>query len=270
MPKAGKDKQQRGIQSVEVSGRLLQALAFARHPLGLSELAAGADLTSAQAFTYLVSLVKLGLVKRDYLSGNYEPGPLSLRLGLLHLEHQPAYRIAVPHVTRLAEQLGHSVAICAPGLNGPTIVRYEHGGFPLHVNLHIGTVMSLQMTATGRVFCAFSKAEALQTMLAQQLDNSGTHPSPAISGLMSDPAFEKNLAAIREHGMERGINAPSPGISSLCAPVFDAKNLLCLTLTVIASSGDIDVSWDGGTAESLRKTAATISRELSAYLSEAA
>lgn len=260
----GKDKQQRGIQSVEVSGRLLQALASARQALNLSELAAAAELTPAQAFTYLVSLVKLGLIKRDYLTGNYAPGPLSLRLGLLHLEYQPAYRIAVPYATELAERLGHSVAICTPGPQGPTIVRYEHGGFPLHVNLHIGTVMSLQLTATGRVFCAYAETENLELMLTQQSGRHGTHPAPLHLAQIRDAAFQKNLLAIRQRGMERGINAPSPGISSLCAPVFDGSRKLCLTLTIIGSSGDIDVNWDGKTALALHEATHAISRILTA------
>ena len=64
-------------------------------PLGLSELAAAADLSTAQAHTYLVSLTRLALVKRDAITGNYEP-PLSLRLGLMSIERQPAYRAALP------------------------------------------------------------------------------------------------------------------------------------------------------------------------------
>ncbi|MBN3826210.1 helix-turn-helix domain-containing protein, partial [Burkholderia sp. Ac-20384] len=148
-------KAQRGIQSVEVGGRLLDALARRRKPLGLSELAAAAELSTAQAHTYLVSLTRLALVKRDAITGNYEPGPLSLRLGLMSIERQPAYRAARPHVARLAEAVGLSVALSVPGALGPTIVRIEHGGYPLHVNLHVGSVMSLDTTATGRVFRAF-------------------------------------------------------------------------------------------------------------------
>ncbi|MES2103068.1 MAG: IclR family transcriptional regulator [Pseudomonadota bacterium] len=263
-PDIGKDKPQRGIQSVEVSGRLLQALAHARQPLALSELAASAELMPAQAFTYLVSLVKLGLIKRNPLSGSYEPGPLSLRLGLLHLEHQAAYRIAVPYAEKLAEDLGYSVAICTPGPQGPTIVSYQHGGFPLHVNLHIGTVMSLPLTSTGRVFCAYLDPAKLQDMLEQQAGNSGTHPASLHLGQIEDEAFRQNLTAIRQRGMERGINVPSPGISSLSAPVMDGAAQLCLTLTVIASSGDIDVSWDGPGAAALREATQAISRKLAA------
>ncbi|MFM0666594.1 IclR family transcriptional regulator [Paraburkholderia sediminicola] len=251
-------KTQRGIQSVEVGGRVLLALAQARTPLALSDLASAAQIAPGQAHAYLVSLSRLGLIKRDELSGRYEPGPLSLRLGLLHLENQPAFRAAVPRVAALAEAIGFSVAICIAGPQGPTIVRYEHAGFPLHVNLHVGTVMSLPATSTGRVFCAFLPREVLDAMWANQ--------SGAANRAMTPPdesaAFEAALDAIRARGLEYSVDAPSPGISSLSAPVLDADGRLSLALTVIGSTGAIDVAADGPIARALLATARDIGAEL--------
>jgi len=252
-------KTQRGIQSVEVGGRLLLALAQARMPLALSDLAIAADLAPGQAHAYLVSLSRLGLVKRDELSGRYEPGPLSLRLGLLHLENQPAFRAAVPRVAALAEAIGFSVAICIAGPQGPTIVRYEHGGFPLHVNLHVGTVMSLPATSTGRVFCAYLPRETLDAMWANQ---SGADQSATAAP--RDAAFRTSLEKIRARGLESSVDAPSPGISSLSAPVFDPDGRLALALTVIGSTGSIDVAADGRIARALLGAAREIGAELAA------
>ncbi|TKC87831.1 IclR family transcriptional regulator [Trinickia terrae] len=257
---APKEKAQRGVQSTEVGGRLLHALARAREPLALTDLAESAELAPAQAHTYLVSLTRLGLIKRDELSGRYEPGPLSLRLGLLHLEHQSAYRAAVPHATALAEALGCSVAICIAGPHGPTIVRYEHAGFPLHMNLHVGTVMSLTKTATGRVFCAFLPAERVQAMWATQ----ATRTLDAFASADERDAFEATLAAIRKRGIERAVDTPSPGISSLSVPVLDAHGELGAALTVIGSSGAIDVGFNGAVARALRAASEAIGRELAA------
>jgi DNA-binding IclR family transcriptional regulator len=258
-------KKQRGIQSVEVGGRLLEALARHRAPLGLSELAGAAQLSAAQAYTYLVSLTRLGLVKRDALTGSYEPGPLALRLGLLHIEQQPAYHVAVPQAAALAEAVGFSVAVCVAGTQGPTIVRYERGGFPLHVNLHVGTVMALETTSTGRVFCAFFAPAQVAAMLQSQT----TRPDRAVTasaGAAATPKFNASFRArldeIRERGMERGIDAPSPGISSLSVPVFDAERRMQLALTVIGPSGSIDVNWDGPIARALRDTAQRVADAL--------
>lgn len=249
-------KAQRGIQSVEVGGRLLDALARRRKPLGLSELAAAAELSSAQAHTYLVSLTRLALVKRDAITGNYEPGPLSLRLGLMSIERQPAYRAALPHAARLAEGVGHSVALSVPGATGPTIVRIEHGGYPLHVNLHVGSVMSLDTTATGRVFRAFGDPAQLAAMAASQAGAGdalagadGTRPAPDAA------ARQAEIDAIRSRGIERSVDLPSPGVSAMCVPVLDADGRLQLALTVIGSTGSIDVAWDGPIATALRDAA---------------
>ncbi|MCA8292709.1 helix-turn-helix domain-containing protein [Burkholderia sp. AU30198] len=256
-------KAQRGIQSVEVGGRLLDALARRRKPLGLSELAAAADLSTAQAHTYLVSLTRLALVKRDAITGNYEPGPLSLRLGLMSIERQPAYRAARPHAARLAEAVGLSVALSVPGALGPTIVRIEHGGYPLHVNLHVGSVMSLDTTATGRVFRAFGDPAQLDAMAASQAGAGATlagaeQPAPD-AGV---PPAE--LDAIRTRGIERGVDLPSPGVSAMCVPVFDAEGKLQLALTVIGSTGSIDVDWDGPIAAALRDAARQATASLGA------
>ncbi|MEK7916115.1 IclR family transcriptional regulator C-terminal domain-containing protein [Burkholderia contaminans] len=256
-------KAQRGIQSVEVGGRLLDALARRRKPLGLSELAAAADLSTAQAHTYLVSLTRLALVKRDAITGNYEPGPLSLRLGLMSIERQPAYRAALPHAARLAEAVGLSVALSVPGALGPTIVRIEHGGYPLHVNLHVGSVMSLDTTATGRVFRAFGDPAQLDAMAASQA-GAGATLAGAEQPVPDAGVPQAELDAIRARGIERGVDLPSPGVSAMCVPVFDAEGKLQLALTVIGSTGSIDVDWEGPIAAALRDAARQASASLGA------
>lgn len=258
-------KAQRGIQSVEVGGRLLDALARRRKPLGLSELAAAADLSTAQAHTYLVSLTRLALVKRDAITGNYEPGPLSLRLGLMSIERQPAYRAALPHAAQLAEAVGLSVALSVPGALGPTIVRIEHGGYPLHVNLHVGSVMSLDTTATGRVFRAFGDAAQLDAMAASQAGAGATLAGAEAGQAAPDAdAQQAEREAIRARGIERSIDRPSPGVSAMCVPVCDAHGHLQLALTVIGSSGSIDVDWDGPIATALREAARQATASLGA------
>lgn len=247
------ERAQRGIQSVEVGGRVLRALADARRPMSLADLAAAAQLAPAQAHTYLVSLTRLGLIKRDHIDGYYEPGPLALRLGMLHLDHDPAYRAAVPRVQALAARIGFSVAISLPTPQGPTIVHYAHAGTPLHVNLHVGTVMALAATATGRTYCAFQPPGDWQAIWARQ------HPQGA-----DLPAFLRQLDDIRARGMERSIDSPSPAVSSLAVPLQDGDGALRLVLTVIGSTGGIDVDWSGPVATALRDAARDIGTTIAA------
>ena len=255
-PSTTETRASRGVQSVEVSGKLLEVLAR-RGCVGLAELAAAAGIAPAQVHTYLVSLMRLGLVKRDAALGDYEPGPLALRLALQSLEHQPAYRAAVAEVASLARQCGCCIAICTAGPHGPTIVRYEHAGAPLHVNLHVGSIMSLTATSTGRVFSAFlDKAQRRAMQPNKEAQRHGGE------------AFERELQAIRTRGIERGIDAPTPSISSMSVPILDATGALQLTLTAIGPSSTIDVAWNGKLAQALRASATRIERTLHAPLPE--
>ena len=68
---AGDPTAQRSVQSVEVGGRLLLALADSRSDLSLKDLAARAGLTPSRAHPYLVSFSRLGLVEQRQASGRY-------------------------------------------------------------------------------------------------------------------------------------------------------------------------------------------------------
>ncbi|WP_331694192.1 IclR family transcriptional regulator [Pandoraea sputorum] len=242
----------RGVQSVDVAARVLQALAQARRPLSPGDIATLAGLPPAQAHPYLVSLTRLGLLKRDPMSGDYAPGPMTLRLALLHLENDSAYRAAVPRVVALARETGFCVAICTSAPQGPVVVHFERAAFPLHVNLHVGSVMSLTTTSTGRAFCAFTPQTQWPPAWHEQMAGDAAERA----------RFDTLLDETREHGMSRSVNTPSPSVSSLCAPVFDTRGRLRLALTAIGPTAALDVAWDGAAASALRATAAAIAAQI--------
>ncbi|WP_367194776.1 helix-turn-helix domain-containing protein [Amorphus sp. 3PC139-8] len=79
------EKQPRGIQSIEVGGRLLNALVAHAQPMTLKDLAAAADMAPAQAHGYLASYRRTGLVEQESASGHYQLGPLATRLATARL-----------------------------------------------------------------------------------------------------------------------------------------------------------------------------------------
>jgi DNA-binding IclR family transcriptional regulator len=237
-------KTQRGIQSVEVAGRLLKGLAEARHTMALTDLAASAELSAPQAHAYLVSLSRWGLIKRTPIDGKYEPGPLALRLGMARLTQTPAYRVAVPQVQKLSGSIGCSVALSLPTVQGPTIVHYAHVGSPLHINLHVGTVMALAGSATGRTFCAFQPKSAWYPLWTAHV----TNPSPE-----KLEEFEQEIQAIRRRGMDRAIDNPTPGVSALVMPLLGKHQELLLLLTAVGATGSIDVGWKGAVSRAMKQ-----------------
>jgi DNA-binding IclR family transcriptional regulator len=248
----------RGIQSVEVGGQLLLALAHRGAPMALKDLAREAGMTPAKAHPYLVSFCKLGLIERDAASGRYGLGPLALQLGLIGLQQVDAVRLATPVIEELAQRLGHTVAIAVWGNRGATIVRLAQAPSAVHVTMRHGTVLSLRLTASGRLFAAYRSREAALAVLAAEAHAEGRPPGEATI----DAALEATLARVRADGIATIGDGAVPGVSAAAAPVFDAQGEIVLSLTAIGPAAVFDISPDGAIVRTLREAAVALSRRL--------
>lgn len=253
------EKARRGIQSFEVGTQLLVALARNLKPMALKDLAKSSGMTAGKAHPYLVTFLKVGFVVQD-AAGLYELGPLALQLGLARLQRMDALKEATPHVAELAEATGQSIAVAVWGNFGPTIVKLEEPIHPLHVNLRTGTVMSLAFTATGRLFAAYMPPKMVERMMGEDIARQGNSARGAELSTREQVAQE--IASTREHGLGRAVGFPIPGISALCAPVFDASGHLALGITAMGPEATFDADWRGAVAVPLLKCARDISRKL--------
>lgn len=238
----------RGIQSVEVGGQLLRALAHHGRPMALKDLAREAGMAPAKAHPYLVSFGKLGLIEQEPASGRYGLGPLAMQLGLISLQQYDPVRLATPLIEELAQLLGHTVAIAVWGNRGPTIVRVAEGPSPVHITMRHGTVMSLQGTASGWLFAAFRPEAEVAALLAGE-------------GAPGD-GWADRLAEVRRRRLARAVDLSVPGVSALAAPVFDTTGAMVLSITAIGASAAFDTDWDGALAQALASCAGDLSRRL--------
>ncbi len=253
-------KSRRGIQSIEIGGRLLVALVEEGAAMRLGDLARKAGMPTTNAHPYLVSFTQLGLVEQNELTGEYELGALALRLGLAALGQQRAMQLAIPQVAVLSLQIAHTIGLSMMGSRGPTIVHIHRSGHPIHVNMQTGTVMSVHTTATGLAFAAFLPPRQVDQMVSSEMR---ARPQPVVDGYAFDrDKFDRTLVEVRRQGLSRVRGEPIPGISAMCAPVFDQNGIIQLGITAIGPSGTLDVNWDGMVARYLRDCADRLSQSL--------
>jgi len=251
------ERNQRGIQSIEVGGQLLRALAHHGRPMALKDLAREAGMGAAKAHPYLVSFGKLGLIAQDE-TGRYGLGPLAMQLGLISLQQFDPVRLATPVIAELARTLNLTVAIAVWGNRGATMVRIEEAPSAVHVNMRHGTVMSLRGTASGLLFAAYLPAERV----LEALEADGAAPRGRARRL--DAELAAQLAEVRTVGLSRAVDALLPGISAMAAPVFDERGEIVLSLTAIGPSAAFDARPDGTVARALRDSAHRLSKQLGA------
>jgi len=257
-------KARRGIQSVEVGGRLLHALAHHGRAMALKDLAADAGMTAAKAHPYLVSFGHIGLVEQDRDSGRYALGPLALQLGLISLQQADPVRIAAPLLPQLAARCGHTVALVVWGGRGPTIVLREASPSAVHVDMRHGTVFSIAGTASGRLFAAYASADVVRPIYEaeRRTRRRGGDGAAMAAQLPAWRTFENDLIEVRRHGLGRSEGAVVAGVSALSAPVFDHRGAMVLAITAIGPSAAFDARWAGAVASVLRESAQSVSARL--------
>lgn len=250
----------RGVQSVEVGGRILSAMAQAGRPLMLRDIAAGAKVTPAQAHAYLVSFRKLGLVEQEPGSVRYQLGPFALQLGLARMRSSNTLRMAGEATVALAAELGLMVTVTVWGSFGPTIVQVQEAVDQLHVNIRAGAVYSLAGTATGRVFAAFMPAAVIQPRVGAERRESGR--GQRIGDAVPPERFAQQVAEVRRLGYATAAGSPIPGVNAVSAPVFDHTGQMQLAVTLIGPADSVDVAQGGPHARRLLGFTAHLSSQL--------
>jgi len=265
-----------GIQSVEVAGPLLVALARASGPQTLSALARSAGMPAAKAHRYLVSLIRVGLVEQDAANGLYDLGGLALELGLVSLGRLDAVKLADETLAGLREATGETVALATWGNFGPTYIRLLQSKRPVTVNLQIGSVMPMTYTASGLCFAAFLPASETGELLQHEL---AQNRSEKLDAPQSMRELEPLLDDTRRHGMARMIGHLEPsaarapartrtaerllaGFNAFSAPVFDHEGRMRFALTVVGSAAHVDEDWNGQIAAQTKAHAEQLSRRL--------
>jgi DNA-binding IclR family transcriptional regulator len=255
-----KRRQQQGIQSIEVGGRLLQALAQARRPQMLRDLAAAADMPPAKAHRYLVSLGRMGLIEQQADTGWYDLGAFALQLGLSALARLDPLSIAAPALIELSRETGQTVALAVWANHGPTIVRWVGADAPVTASLRVGSVMPLTRSATGGAFLAFLPQEATLPWLKRELAENAR--------LGVAPRRQQEIAAWIAQSRRQGFTRTSdfiPGIGGMAAPVFDHCGSMTLALVALGYSKPFDAAFRG-IAAAVTRTAAALSRRLGAAM----
>jgi DNA-binding IclR family transcriptional regulator len=255
-------KAQRAIQSVEVGGRLLLALAEHLAPMTLKDLAAMAGLPPSRAHPYLVSYGRLGLVQQDGASGRYALGPAALQLGLAALHQCDPVRMAEPVADALAEETGQAVALAVWSNFGPTVIRMVDARQPLHVAMRAGTVMSIFGTATGRAFAGvLSRARVAAAMTAAALGDPAAGSARAVRAEL-DAQLASAQAELASHGCTRAVGRPIPGVNAFSAPVFDHDGEPAVVITLLGHQDHMPSAWSSALAATLKRAAGQLSAQL--------
>lgn len=246
---------QQGVQAVEIGLRIAKALARAGTSLPLGELAALAELPSSKAHRYLVSLCRSGMIEQDRRTGRYDLGSSAIALGLEAQNRLDEYRRLDETLQSLFDTTQLALAAMTWGGKGPTIIRRLEPVRAIIVSARIGASLNLVGPSSGTLFAAFLPSDVIDPVVNEEF-------AAKVKPPISRKDFNDEVRKARQRGLASTRGAYIPGFEALSAPVFNASGELIVTISMLASSGTADFSFDGEYAHDLKQAAESLSRRL--------
>lgn len=237
-----------GIKSVEVGGRLIDALMRANAPLSLKDLAARAHLSPSAAHRYLVSYHRLGLVSQDGDSHAYDIGPLAVELGVSALGRSKLLTTAQALQRDVRDRLDESVMLAVWGSYGPVIISVEESSKPVVMTMRVGATLPLFRTATGWIFAAFMPRTVIKPLMRVEI---AANRGPVQR--LDQKSLNQKLDNIRVSRLASHSGHLLPGVTAVATPLLDSRSALFAVMSVFGSSENFDESPDGEAAKILKK-----------------
>jgi DNA-binding IclR family transcriptional regulator len=177
-------------QSVDRAAMLLKAIAGARQPPTVAELAQVCGLNRSTAWRLLSTLERHGLVERDPVSQRYGVG-----WGLVGVtaDHMPLVRRARPVLERLAGETEETVSLAIAKRLELVYVDQVEAPQIMAVNWN-GKPVPLHATSAGKAFLAFLPEEERDLLLAHKLQRY----TPAT--VVDRRTLDHQLEAVRRDG----------------------------------------------------------------------
>lgn len=206
----------RPLSTVIKTLAVLDVLASSARGMRLPEIAAVMKLSRPTAYQRLLTLIEAGWVEQDE-EMRYRLSLSACRLAAAALEQADLGTRMQPVLEELVDKVKEtaSVAVLKGGL--PYIVSRMDSESLLRAEQKIGTTMSLEGSASGRVLTAFAD----ETTLARLRRGGGEFASDEI------------LADTRANGYAISSGYTHTGVVAIAAPIFDLQGKCFATLSLV-------------------------------------
>jgi DNA-binding IclR family transcriptional regulator len=244
------------LESVGIVFRLLDELALARRPLGVTELAQVVGEPKPRVYRHLASMKQVGAVEQDPITEKYRLGAKLVVYGTAASEQFDLRAVADPYLTRLRDVTGQTAVLAVATHDSALVVAVAESTRSVVISVKPGNRPAIHCSAQGRLVLAYLDQVAQQRVLRRKLPKFTDRS-------MVDPAeIQARLAIIRERLYEDADGELLEGVNLLAAPIFRERDALVGSIGVVGPSRDVPSPPTADLLNAIRSTAAELSMQL--------
>lgn len=206
----------RPLSTVLKTLAVLDVLAASSRPMKLPEIATAMNLSRPTAYQRLHTLIEAGMVEQDE-DTRYRLSMHACRLASAALEQADLGTRVQPVLEALVAKVDETASLAVLDRGLPCIVARVDSESLLRAEQKIGTTLSLEGSASGRVLTAFADEATLARLRA-------SGEELAAGGI---------LEAARRDGYALSSGYTQSGIIAIAAPIFDHHDRCTATLSLV-------------------------------------
>ncbi|WP_213739832.1 IclR family transcriptional regulator [Bradyrhizobium sp. dw_411] len=244
------------IQSVVITGQIIEALAAAGQPMRLTALASQLGEPKAKMHRHLSTLKHLGFVDQDAKTETYRLGLKLVYIGQSAIDQFDLRRLAEPYMSRLRDLTRQTIVLSTPA-NGDAIINaVVESPNLVTISVRLGYRLPAHASAQGRLNLAFAPAAVQQRILARKLQ--AFTPRTLVDPVM----MRERLAQIRQQLFDVSMDETLLGISAVAAPILNFDNELVGAVAIVGTTQDVHEPVDPEQLKLLRSCTKAISLRL--------
>lgn len=246
----------RPVRAVLRAVEILEALAEAGEPLGVSEISRRVAISKTACHNMLNTMLQCGLVRREPHSRNYVLGWRLFELGSALLQDQDLHMRAVGYLDELAETTGETVLLAI--LDGLDVLYLASADSPRSVKMvaNRGGRAPLHATSSGKVLLAWDKDELTSRVVEAGL------PRLTPTTITTAERFNECLREVESQGFAKSLGEREPGVNSVAVPIRSHDGDVVGALALAGPSDRFGPDAFDNALPSLQKVAARISGDL--------
>ena len=218
------------LESVELVLALIELLASARRPKGVTEVARDLGISKPRAHRHLRALVQRGYARQDAPTEGYEIGIKVLALGEQVRDRFDVVGAIRPVMGPLCEATG--LAVTASALVNAEVIVLEllQGKTLIEFGVRPGSKLDFHASAHGLVALAFGPDSLIDAVLSRPLNAWTEHT------LADGAAVRAEAARVQQQGWATAVDAVQIGVNALAAPVFDHRGVCRGAVAIVGAT----------------------------------
>ncbi|MEW5979483.1 MAG: IclR family transcriptional regulator [Acidobacteriota bacterium] len=244
--------------SIERAFSILEMLDGARRGWNISEISRKQNIPKSSAHVIVLTLERLGYVKREPGSRRYKLGLKICSLGRGLMSDLALPELALPHMRWLVEQTRLTAHLGILERNHAVFIQKVDGPGMIKFDTYVGKRSPLHCTGLGKVLLAFnSNEDIIREILSAEPFAKFTQAT-----ITSAAGLRKDLALVRQRGFSTDDEEEELGVRCVAVPVVSKPGELLCALSVTGTTAQIVPENFEKLAEILKESASRISRAL--------